>query len=311
MRANRLLGPRDVARAEMNLRDQVVFITGAGSGIGRATALAFARGGAKVIATDRNLASAEQTAELVHVSRGVCEPVLLDVADPLAWESALARVEEHHGIPRVLVNNAGYTTAGRFLDHSADDWADLVAVNVRGAVTGSRLCARRMVDAGIRGQIINVASGAAYTPLTVSSPYCTTKAAVMMFSEAFRLELRPHGIGVTAICPGAINTGFYTAARHLGSDAAVNTQRRDLSAGAIARFGSGPDAVAKAIVRSVRANRAIQPVTTEAYLGYALWRLSPTVMKVIARLSGEGTLRYVENTSLVRTVMGWLKERTK
>ncbi|MDM3903060.1 hypothetical protein QRK81_18890 [Mycobacteroides abscessus] len=69
--------------------------------------------------------------------------------------------------------------------------------------------------------------------------------------------------------------------------------------------------MAKAIVRSVRANRAIQPVTTEAYLGYALWRLSPTVMKVIARLSGEGTLRYVENTSLVRTAMGWLKERTK
>ncbi|EFV12059.1 SDR family NAD(P)-dependent oxidoreductase [Segniliparus rugosus] len=293
---------------EKSLLGAAVLVTGAGSGIGRATARAFAARGAKVVATDRDFETVRQTEELVRAEGGFCEAAALDVTDPAAWERVLKEVQAQHGLPRVLVNNAGYTTAGPFLDHSAAEWSALVAVNVRGVVTGSRLYARQLVDAGSPGQIINVASAAAYVPVTASSPYCTTKAAVMMFSESLRLELRRHGIGVTAICPGAINTGFYTAARHLGSDAAVNATRQDLSANAIAKFGSGPEAVAKAIVRSVSTNRAVQPVTAEAYLGYALWRLSPTVMRVVARLSGEGTLRQFERTALPQKVLGWLKK---
>lgn len=284
---------------DTNLTGAVVLVTGAGSGIGRATALAFARRGARVIATDRDLDTVTATAALVEPPH-TCVPAQLDVTDAAQWESVLAEVTERHGPIRVLVNNAGYTTAGRFLDHSAADWSALVAVNIRGVVSGSRLAAQAMIAAGTRGQIINVSSAAAYTPLTVSSPYCTTKATVLMFSETLRIELRPYGIGVSTICPGAIDTGFYSAARHLGPDPIRAEERRNLSMGIMSRFASSPDSVAAVIVRSVDKNRAVQPATAEAYLGYAFSRLSPTVMNIVARMSGDAILQRIERTSITR-----------
>lgn len=289
------------------MQGDVVVITGAGSGIGRATARAFGREGATVIATDRDVESAHQTAEVVAADGGRCEPGRLDVTDSEMWEEFSDDLCGRRGVPRVVVNNAGYTTAGRFVDHTAEDWAGLVAVNIRGVVTGSRVFARRMVDAGTRGQIVNVASAAAYTPILLSSPYCTTKAAVLMFSESLRMELKPHGIGVTAICPGAINTGFYREAQHLGVDAAEREYRRSMSIGAISRFGSGPDAVAKVIVRSVRTNRAVQPVTAEAYLGYGVSRLSPTAMKAFARVSSGDFLSRLGHAALPGFVARWVQ----
>ncbi|WOC14281.1 SDR family NAD(P)-dependent oxidoreductase [Gordonia sp. MP11Mi] len=288
---------------ENNLEGDVVVITGAGSGIGRATAIAFAECGAQVVATDRDLESVTETAALC-APVGTCAPDLLDVTDANQWARVLNDVTESYGPIRVLVNNAGYTTAGRFLDHTGEDWSALVAVNVRGVVTGSRLAAQHMITEGTAGQIINISSAAAYTPITVSSPYCTTKAAVLMFSETLRAELRPHRIGVTAICPGAIDTRFYNSAQYVGSALDRTNERRDLSVGLIARFGSGPDTVAAAIVRSVSTNRAVQPVTAESYLGYIVSRLSPTAMKAVARLSGEGALQRIEHTSFPHRLRG-------
>lgn len=280
--------------------DDIVVVTGAGSGIGRAASLSYATRGAYVIVTDRDMSTAADTVDLIVSAGGAGEASRLDVTDPDAWTALLNDVESRRGTPRIVVNNAGYTTAGSFLEHSADDWESLVAVNLRGVVTGSRLSAQRMIAAGVHGQIVNVASAAAYTPVTVSTPYCTTKAAVLMFSETLRIELKRHGIGVTAICPGAINTEFYRSARHLDR----NEDRKQLSVQAVSKFGTSPTTVGEAIVRAAEHDRAVQPVTAEAYAGYALSRVSPTLMRVVTRLSGDNMVRKLEHRPFVKRLLG-------
>jgi NAD(P)-dependent dehydrogenase (short-subunit alcohol dehydrogenase family) len=124
-----------------------------------------------------------------------------------------------------------------------------------------------------------------YIPIPLSTAYCTTKAAVWMASECLRAELAPHKIDVTAICPGFINTSFYADARHLGATAAKAEQLRTASDGAAKKVAHDPYTVARAIVRAVHTNPAIQPVTVEAKLGYALSRLSPGLVRLGARLA--------------------------
>lgn len=268
----------------MNRMTPLVVVTGAGAGIGRATVLRFAAEGAVVIAADINLAAAEETAKLVADAGGVAYPYRVDVSDPEAMEAFAQEVYDTQGVADVVVNNAGFTTAGTFLEHTAADWERLMGVNVYGVIQGSRLFAQQMILRGEGGQIINVASGAAYIPIPLSSPYCTTKAAVKMASECLRIELARDNIGVTAICPGAINSDFYRSADHLNS-AAHGADLKGASVSMISRIGSSPDVVAKAIVRAAKTNPAIAPVTLEAKLGYLLSRVSPGAVRLGARFA--------------------------
>jgi NAD(P)-dependent dehydrogenase (short-subunit alcohol dehydrogenase family) len=277
----------------------LVVITGAGSGIGRATARRFANRGDTVIVTDINKERAAETVELIGTRAGSAHAHHLDVTDAQAWADLGAEIRRAHGVPNVLVNNAGYTTAGRFVDQTAADWEDMLAVNVMGTVQGARVFAAQMIDEAVHGSIVNVASAAAYTPVPAASAYCATKAAVWMASECLRAELAPHKIGVTAICPGFINTSFYADAHHLGADTAKIEQFRTASISAARKAAHDPDTVAKAIVRSVQTNPAIQPVTVEAKLGYALSRLSPGLLRFSSRLA-----KFDGLTSLAQLVSG-------
>lgn len=262
---------------------RLVLITGAGSGIGRATAQHFASDGAHVIVTDIDEVAANRTVDTITAGGGDATAYRLDVTRHDEWQALTATVRAAHGPIDILVNNAGITTAGAFFDHSAADWDLLLAVNVKGVIHGSRVVAKQMIEDGTHGQIINIASAAAYTPILLSSPYCATKAAVKMFSECLRMELAPHNIGVSAICPGMINTDFYSSARHVGRDADETAFRKTMSVGLVDQVGHGPDTIARAILTAARTNPAVQPVTLEAHLTWALSRLSPTAMRLVAR----------------------------
>lgn len=258
------------------------------------------------IVTDINEESAQQTVALIKGEGGRAHGYYQDVTDPGAWERLADLVALKHGVPDVVVNNAGFTTAGRFFDHTAEDWERMLAVNVMGVIQGSRVFAQQMIDAGVRGNIVNIASGAAYVPVPLSTLYSVTKAAVLMASECLRADLAQHGIGVTAICPGFINTAFFDTAEHLGIDDEEVAMRRSLSSGLAKRVGHDPDVVAKAIVQSSVLNTAVRPAGFESHIAYAVARVSPGLMRFGARFAKGDQLSVIGKRVLPAPVMTWL-----
>ena len=263
---------------------KLVVVTGAGSGIGRATALAFAEAGASIVAADLNPESAARTAQLASLlgsARTGCYAV--DVSDPTAMEEFAKAVHAEHGVPDVVVNNAGIGLGGAFLDTQTSDWDSVLGVNLMGVVHGCRLFGAMMKERGEGGHIVNVASAAAYLPSRTLSAYATSKAAVLMLTECLRAELAEQGIGVSAVCPGFVNTAIAKATRYVGVSASEQEQLRGKADRLYRLRNVPPERVADAVLRAVRENRPIVPVAAEARIGRALSRLSPGTLRFVAR----------------------------
>jgi NAD(P)-dependent dehydrogenase (short-subunit alcohol dehydrogenase family) len=220
-------------------------------------------------------------------------PYRVDVADPSAMERFAAWVHEEHGVPAILVNNAGIGVGGAFFDHSVQDWRRTIDVNLMGVVHGCLFFGPRMAERR-RGHIVNVASAAAFTPSRTLPAYCTSKAGVLMLSDCLRAELAGTGVGVSAICPGFIATGIYRAARYAGLEPEEQRRRGELAERIADRLAPGPEAVARAIIRAIERDRPMVPVTAGAHGAYALSRLSPAVMRRVARAGGEDAFRWLE-----------------
>ncbi len=202
---------------------QLVLVTGAASGIGRATAFAFAEAGARVVAVDRDADGAARTAEMARLI-GAPEAwgEAVDVSDEQAVEKLAAKVEDAYGVVDVLVNNAGIGLAGSFFETSSEEWGRVLDVNLWGVIHGCRHFGARMIARGQGGHIVNTASAAAFQPSRALPAYSTSKAAVLMLSECLRAELAGQGIGVSAICPGIVNTNITATTRFAG----CRTRRR-------------------------------------------------------------------------------------
>lgn len=251
----------------IELRDATVVVTGAGSGIGRATALAFAREGARVVCADIDLAAAEKTAAACGEAGGTGTAEQVDVSDRPAVDALAAKV----GQADVVVNNAGVGMSGRFLDMDAADWDWISSINLDGVLNGCRSFGPGMVERK-RGHMVNVASGLAYTPTATEVGYVTTKAAVLAFSRCLRADWATEGVGVSAICPGVINTPIIDRTRYVGESAKPERIARVKK---LFRRGHKPELVAKAIVEAVKRNRAVVPVGIEARVGWWISRLMP------------------------------------
>ena len=263
-------------------------VTGAGSGIGRATALALAAKGCTVLCTDIDESAAEKTAaecgeRSSSVSQGGHAAYRLDVADRAAVDAVAAIVEREHAPISILVNNAGVGMTGSFSDMTAEDWAFIRSINLDGVVNCCSAFTPPMLAAG-QGQVVNVASGLGFTPTAKESAYGTTKAAVLHLSQCLRADWASQGVGVTAICPGFINTPIATSTRFTGGKEDPR-QREQMIRGF--KRGHNPDKVAQAIVWAIAGNRAVVPVGFESVLAWYAHRLVPVALQqAAARLSG-------------------------
>src|SRR5450432_1259785 len=251
---------------------QSVVVTGAASGIGRATAVAFAGHGARLYTCD--VASSDLPALEVELwaagAQSVCV-VTADVGSRREMAEFCQRVCAD-GAPDVLVNNAGVGLAGGVLDTTLEDWEWIVNVNLWGVVHGCHFFAPKMAARG-RGQIVNIASAAGFYNSEAMTAYGTTKYAVVGLSEGLRAELAPRGVGVSVVCPGFINTSIVDRMRLRGE------RYPESERGNIRRFyqqrNYAPERVAGAVLAAARNNPALLPVTPEAWGLYLMKRAAP------------------------------------
>jgi 2-hydroxycyclohexanecarboxyl-CoA dehydrogenase len=253
-------------RSKVSLSGAHVLVTGAGRGIGRETALCFAREGSIVHCADIDEESAGKTA--ADCGGASYE---MDVSDAASVEGVADRVHSEVGAIDVLVNNAGVGASGRFLDMSKSDWDWIMSINFMGVVNSCRVFAPQMVERR-RGHVVNVSSGLAYTPTAIEPAYGASKAAVLALSRSLRNDWQRAGVRVTAVCPGVIDTPIVDHTRYLGAEADPKKIARTKK---LFRHGHPPESVAKAIVQSVGRNRAVVLVGAEAKFGWHAQRLLP------------------------------------
>lgn len=188
------------------MSDRIAVVTGAGSGIGRAIALALAEAGDRVVAADLSADGAAATAGQ-NPDRIVAETV--DVADPDSVANLAAAVETNLGTPSVLVNCAGWDKTGPFLDATPEFADKVVAINYLGQVHVCRAFLPAMVEAGNGGRVVNVASDAGRVGSSGETIYAGAKGGVIAFSKSLAREMARHRIGVNVVCPGPTDTPLF------------------------------------------------------------------------------------------------------
>lgn len=263
---------------------RLVFITGAAHGIGRATATAFARAGADIVLADIDEVAAKQAAAELSAHDVETAAYRLDVADADAWDDVAELVCAAHGVPDVVINNAGIGMAGPFLDTEAADWQRVLGVNLGGVLHGSRVFGRRLVARGEGGTIVNIASAAAFVPSRTLPAYATTKAAVLMATQCLRAELAGQDIGVSAICPGFVDSDITTTTTYVGADAETQQRKRDRAKAAYQRRNYRPERVAEQIVRAVERNSPVVAVTAEAKILREIDRFAPALARQLSKI---------------------------
>ena len=189
------------------LEGKACLITGAGSGIGRATAALFASEGGRVAVADIDEAAAADTVRLIEAEGRDAAPFRVDVTDPADTEALVAAVVARFGGIDVLFNNAGIAGVGVLHETSVELWDRVMAVNVRGVFLVARAVLPVMIEAG-RGSIINMSSTIAEIGLANRASYAASKGAVLSLTRQMQADYAAHGIRVNALLPGTIHTPF-------------------------------------------------------------------------------------------------------
>ena len=191
----------------MDLTGSLAVVTGATEGIGRATAFALGRAGARVAICARTEDNVRATTRDLETDGIDAIGIPCDVSDPAGVDAFAAFVTRERGVPQVLVNNAGIGRFRPLVELSLDDWDETMGVNVRSLYLVTRAFLRGMLDART-GTIVNIASLAGRNGVEGGTAYCASKHAVLGFSKSLMLEVRKHGLRVVAICPGSVATPF-------------------------------------------------------------------------------------------------------
>jgi NAD(P)-dependent dehydrogenase (short-subunit alcohol dehydrogenase family) len=189
----------------VRLNDKVALITGAGAGIGRATALLFAKEGASVTVVDRNLVTAAETASMIRAEGGRALDIGADVSDPVAVERMLRETKDVFGKLNILFNNAGIVKQGTVEDSSVEDWHDQVETTLSSVFYGCKYAIPLLREQG-GGVIINMASIAGVMGIVNRAVYSAAKAGVIGLTRAIALDHAKEGIRCVYLAPATIET---------------------------------------------------------------------------------------------------------
>ena len=251
-----------------HLEDRVVVVTGAGSGIGRASAIAFAKAGMHVVVADVDGAGMATTCQEIEAVGRRAYAVLTDVSSAgdvrALYEQTLSRAGSVH----VLMNNAGIVRFGAALELSDDDWKRVIDIDLWGVIHGCRTFGPHLV-AQREGHIVNTASLAGIAGVSGCASYVAAKFGVVGLSEALRWELAISRVGVTVVCPGLVRTGL---ASNAGAAHVIK---------AMDKFGAKPDKLAAQVVRAVKRNQARVLFGFEPKLADGLRRMAPSALEQV------------------------------
>ena len=263
---------------------KTAFITGGASGAGLGQAKVFAAAGCRVIVADIRQDAIDAALAELRAGGAQAHGIRLDITDRAAFAQAADEAESVFGPVHLLFNTAGVSIFGPLEKATYDDYDWIMGVNWWGVVNSMQTFVPRMLAHGQGGHIVNTASAAAYQPSRALPAYSTSKAAVLMLSECLRAELAERSIGVSAICPGVVNTNITATARFAGADAAEEKRLQQRTGRLYGLRNYPPEKVADAIIEAVVHNRAVVPVTPEARAARFLSRFSPGALRGIARL---------------------------
>jgi uncharacterized protein len=259
----------------MDLRGAVAVVTGASAGIGRSTAVALARAGARVVASARREDRLNELVEEIRARGGEATAVACDVADREQVLDLARRVHEAHVRCDVLVNNAGVPSGGAFPSLSWEQIERVIRTNYVGVVSCTNAFLPAMLSAG-RGHIVNVASLAGRFAIPGSSVYSSTKHAVVGFSEALHYEVEPRGVLVTSVNPGLVATEAFP---HRD---ALERGRKVLS----------PDRIAELILDVVKRGRAPEVSIPRSVAALQIVRLvAPPLYRFALKRAARGRVR--------------------
>jgi short-subunit dehydrogenase len=257
------------------IRGKTAVVTGAASGIGRAIAIALAREGARVYAIDIDEQGLKAVAGEICALGVEALTRRCDISDPAQNTAAVKFLLARWGTLDILVNNAGLTYYGRTLQMSAENWDRLLAVNLHAPIQFTRELMPALLKRG-EAHVLNVASilGLVGMPRVVA--YCTTKFGLVGFSEALRNEFARMGVGVTALCPGLVNTNLFTSAPR-GKDVKKSKvpPRWVLTT---------PEKVARRAVKAIYRNQGLVVMQPGSRLMYMAKRFTPRLLDLAHRL---------------------------
>ncbi|HET9185362.1 MAG TPA: SDR family oxidoreductase [Solirubrobacterales bacterium] len=257
-------------------------VTGAASGIGRATALAAARDGAELHLTDVAAGALEETAEEIRAGGGrVGSTTVADLSQHEAVVAMAEQVQTDHGAMDVVMNVAGVSTWGSIERLRHEDWEKMVAVDLMGPISVLECFVPPMIEAGRGGHLVNVSSAAGLLGLPWHAAYSAAKFGLRGVSEVLRFDLRRHGIGVSLVCPGAVRTPLVGTVEIVGVDR--DSPRIRAITKRFEERAVSPEEVAARILAAVRRNRYLVFTSRDIQLLFWLQRWLPPVYELAMR----------------------------
>jgi NAD(P)-dependent dehydrogenase (short-subunit alcohol dehydrogenase family) len=275
-----------IGMARRSLQGKKCFITGAASGIGRATARAAGARGALLFVTDRDAVRLEQAVAELHAEGAqVVAWRALDIADVDAVRGFADHLHAHHGSMDILMNVAGISIWGTVENLEHQHWRRLVEINLMGPIHVIESFIPEMIRAGRGGHLVNVSSAAGLFGLPWHAAYSATKFGLRGISEVLRFDLARHGIGVSLVCPGGVDTPLVSTIEVVGVEdrlAQLQALKKRFQKHAVS-----PEQAARAILRGIERDQYMVFTSLDIRVGFWFQRMFPLPYELVMRFMND------------------------